>query len=503
MTLQWPASTSTPLGSRGHETFAALRSEVERGLDEGHLVSLVVEAPVVTPELLTSPELELSSDLAPCAFWHSAELAAELDHVAETWVGLGVAKELTAPWGDTEALRRFAAEALRGVRLVGPGAKAVAPRVLAAVGFAPPVDRVGSAPGNGETWADFPGAWAVLPRLTYVLQRGRENARDAKSAWFCLVLTPSERSALDVSLAHLTTLAKKLRNVSMQPGVPAEAAASSVQTSETTWAGWVGDALRAINDGRVEKVVAARVKELSFAANVSPSHTLLSLAERHGDSTRFAFFRGRSAFLGATPERLIVKRGSHVETEALAGTVRRREATAGDESTGDFGPKEHKEHSPVLAQILATLTPFCASLTHDPVPRLRAQRQVLHLRTTVRGVLSSPCHALSLVRALHPTPAVGGRPTAQALDWIREHEDFDRGLYAGPVGWVDASGDGQFNVALRCGVLRDDRATLFAGAGLVMGSDPRREFEETALKLQVLQGSLCHAPSTPTRRSDV
>src|SRR5690606_19511060 len=153
-------------------------------------------------------------------------------------------------------------------------------------------------------------------------------------------------------VAQVATIGRKLRTTSFTDGVRVVATASN-GTALSDWNDWIDDALEAISSQRLEKVVAARFAEFTVTRPLSTAHTLHSLASRHPDSTRFAFFRGGSVFLGATPERLIAKRGTNVETEALAGTVRRRDAAVGGDSTLDFGPKEHKEHSPVLARILA------------------------------------------------------------------------------------------------------------------------------------------------------
>lgn len=500
MTL--PTAASSSVSARGHELLAsALRVEVERLLADGQCVALVVEAPSITPELLTSHELKLAPDLHPSTFWHTSTPSPVGSDVPflrcdETVVGLGIYREVSAPWGNTEVVRGLADDQLGQFRVVGPGARAFTPRLFAALGFAPRRETEASP----DVWADLGGgAVAVIPRLTYVLRRSRDGHAAHQEAWFCLTLSAADQSELDGWLGQIAALTRRLRSSNMSEGLPAISTAAPAETGHAAWQNWVEHALGDIGAGKLEKVVAARRAQFTFDNPLSPAHTLLSLGHRHSDSTRFAFFRGGSVFLGATPERLIAKRGSAIETEALAGTVRRSEASSAQDSTHDFGPKEHKEHAPVLAQILATLAPFCTAITHDPTPQLRAQRQVLHLRSSVQARLQAPYHVLSLVQALHPTPAVGGRPTKDALTWITRHEDFDRGLYAGPVGWVDADGDGQFNVALRSGVMRGNQATLFAGAGIVAGSDAQKEFDETALKLQVLLESLCHGPVSTSR----
>lgn len=480
MTQQWSSSPYTPPSTRPSEMVSAtLRSEVEQCLTDGYSVALVLDAPDLAPEaLLAAPKP--TTDWSPSVFWHSDD---------ETLVGLGVYAEVTGPWGDTGVIQRFADEHLPRLRTLGPtlgGPSVFSPRVVTAIGFAPAAPK----PATPEVWRDLSGSFACIPRLVYF----RRTKGEHPGAWFCLTLRPTDLSHLDAWTRELGTLARKLRSTTIAPGRPAATMSPPRETDPATWGQWIEAALASIEAQRFDKVVAARHAQFTFASALSPAHTLLSLATTYDTSTRFAFFRGDSVFLGATPERLIKKRGLAIETEALAGTVRRG---AGQASAGDFGPKEHKEHSPVLAQLLDVLAPHCSELLHDPSPQLRAQQQVLHLQSSVRGRLSRDEHVLGLVADLHPTPAVGGRPTAEALTWIADHEDFDRGLYAGPIGWLDAEGNGNFSVALRSGILRDNQATLFAGAGIVAGSEPSREFDETALKMQVLLGSVCHAPDGP------
>ena len=145
----------------------------------------------------------------------------------------------------------------------------------------------------------------------------------------------------------------------------------------------------------------------------------------------------------------------------------------------------------VVEAVAETLRPFCTELTWNPEPVLRETPNVWHLSTRFRGVLTdaSPS-ALDLVAALHPTPAVGGTPPDAALEAISDLEPFDRGRYAGPVGWMDANGDGEWAIALRCAELRGDRAVLYAGAGIVAGSEPDDEVDETERKFRAFLDAL-------------
>lgn len=197
-------------------------------------------------------------------------------------------------------------------------------------------------------------------------------------------------------------------------------------------------------------------------------------------------------FVGASPELLVTRQGSSVTTYPMAGTV----ARSGDPEVDArlarellASPKEREEHALVVEDVARRLAPFCASLDVPEQPTVSSFRNVSHLGTRIHGRLHErpgPASALALAAALHPTPAVAGTPTDDALAFIAEVEKFDRGRYAGPVGWVDARGDGEWAVGIRAAELDGSRARLFAGVGIVAGSDPQAELVETQLKLQAL-----------------
>lgn len=237
----------------------------------------------------------------------------------------------------------------------------------------------------------------------------------------------------------------------------------------------VAAAVRAIQSGELAKVVLARRVRVDCAGPIDPLAVFARLAAP--GVTRFLFRRGDAAFVGASPERLIAKRGRFIETEALAGS-----ATA----AAQLGAKERAEHALVVDAIADALAPLCIELVVPPAPTARALRHIVHFATPIRGQLRHERHILELAAALHPTPAVGGVPRAAALDFIRAHEPSPRGWYAGPVGWYDGRGDGELTVALRSAVIRGATAHLYAGAGIVAGSDPDAELAETDLKLRTI-----------------
>jgi isochorismate synthase len=216
---------------------------------------------------------------------------------------------------------------------------------------------------------------------------------------------------------------------------------------------------------------------------------------------------GERAFVGATPELLLSRRGTQLRTEALAGTAAcsptagasaastaagGRDPGEGDQAAAQLraSSKDRAEHAIVVEAIKRALRPVCEDIDSPPEPRIRRLSRMVHLWSpmTARQTRQEPL--LSLVARLHPTPAVGGLPRAQALSFISAHEAAERGWYASPVGFIDADGDGDFVVALRSALIHADRVHLFAGAGIVAESDPNAEFDETELKLGAMQRAL-------------
>jgi isochorismate synthase len=224
-----------------------------------------------------------------------------------------------------------------------------------------------------------------------------------------------------------------------------------------------------------------------------PPAALRRLAASAPESTTYAFARGGSTFIGATPERLVRTEGRAFETVAVAGTAPRSPDPAEDSRLGEgllASEKEREEHAIVVAMLRTSLGPIVEELRVAPTPGLLRLRHVQHLVTPVAGTLRSEAGLLPLGGRLHPTPAVGGEPRALALELIAEHEGFDRGWYAGPIGWVGADGDGELMVALRCALVESRDAALFAGCGIVADSDPAREWEESRIKLRAVANAL-------------
>ena len=252
--------------------------------------------------------------------------------------------------------------------------------------------------------------------------------------------------------------------------------------------------LERIEAGEFQKIVLARAIDLTANRALHPLEVLNGLRERFPDCYAFSAATGAGpSFIGASPERLVRVSQGVVETEALAGSARRGAGASEDAALAAGllrSEKDLREHRHVIASITRRLEPLGVQLEHAPAPALRKLANVQHLHTPMRGKLPEGVRLLDLVSVLHPTPAVGGTPREAAVAAIRGLEGFPRGLYAGALGWINARGGGEFFVGLRSALVEGERARVYAGAGIVAGSEPEREFAETELKFQALLAAL-------------
>jgi menaquinone-specific isochorismate synthase len=260
--------------------------------------------------------------------------------------------------------------------------------------------------------------------------------------------------------------------------------------SAPEWEQAVGEAVHRItHSAELGKVVLARDLHASADIPIDPRVLLRWLAARYPGCFTFAC----DGLVGATPELLIRKDGWAVSSLVLAGTTPRGATQAEDSALARTllgSAKENEEHEYAAASLRDTLSPLCAAMYVTPRPELIRLPNVQHLGTRVRGTLAAARSALALVATVHPTAAVGGTPTDAAVEVIRELESMDRERYAGPVGWVDADGNGEWGIALRCAQLDGNRARLFAGCGIVAGSDPAAELAETESKFRPMRNAL-------------
>lgn len=268
----------------------------------------------------------------------------------------------------------------------------------------------------------------------------------------------------------------------------------------------VEEALALIDAGALRKVVLARTL-LAEGREPFDAGTLVSRL-RPGAPDRYVFAMpleegpppGAAApdtriLMGASPELLVSRFGRTVHSNPLAGSIPRGASGEEDEEAAArrlmASRKDREEHALVVESVVAALEPFCDVLDVPREPRVVATPSVLHLSTPLRGVLREPAPSASkLAAAMHPTPAVCGTPAPLARKAIRDLEPVERGYYSGLVGWEDADGNGEWAISLRCAELQGNRLRLYAGAGIVAGSEPVSEVAETQAKFQTLLGAL-------------
>jgi menaquinone-specific isochorismate synthase len=409
--------------------------------------------------------------------------------------GRGVALRIELPRGLGDAAgTALVADSLAAIRrsgdVAGPGTGAVA---LGALPFA----------------RDAPGS-LIVPRVVI----GRRDSE----AWITTIASPGDRP-------HVARLADAMTADALSGFTDPRPAPSQFTLTplidHDVWTGLVAGAVARIDGGALGKVVLARQVDVTANRPFVTSDVLSRLLALYPTCMVFRI----DGFLGASPELLIERRGASVASHPLAGTIGRSGDLAADAAliAGLLAsPKERREHAHVIEGLLRTLGPACDSLDVPDKPTVLELRNVSHLATRLSGTLTavpdrpagtggSPGRAgglpessggpaahpglrvpsaLQLVARVHPTPAVGGTPTDAAVAYIGEVEGFDRGRYAGPVGWMDARGDGTWAIGLRSADVSGDRASLYAGAGVVAGSRPKAELAETQLKLQALLAAL-------------
>ncbi|HWD04139.1 MAG TPA: isochorismate synthase [Amycolatopsis sp.] len=254
-------------------------------------------------------------------------------------------------------------------------------------------------------------------------------------------------------------------------------------------------AVAALRERGLRKAVLARVLDLEFDAAIPVESIVRNLAR--GNPRHFTYaaeLPGGRTLVGATPELLLSRAGGSVYTTPHAGSMPRSADPATDRANGEAllaSAKDQEEHAVVIDYVVEALRPFCRKLDVPRGPELVSTPAIWHLRTAITGELADrSVTALDLAAALHPTPAICGTPTASARDLVKELEPFDRGYYAGSVGWVDADGDGEWAVAIRCAEVADTSMRLYAGGGIVPASDPQAEFDETIAKFRTLLGAM-------------
>ncbi|MEP1150663.1 MAG: isochorismate synthase [Balneola sp.] len=263
------------------------------------------------------------------------------------------------------------------------------------------------------------------------------------------------------------------------------------------WEYSINEATNHIAQNKYDKIVLARRLNISITKKVNDTLILNRLRNQYPDCYSFLIRQNsESSFIGCTPERLATFSQDFILTEGLAGSIPRGKTASEDarfEADLLNSTKDRNEHEFVINAISQKLKQYSDSIQISSSPSVKKLTNVQHLYTPIKAHIKSNVSKTEVLKSLHPTPAVGGFPREQAIPYIAQFEDFDRGWYASPVGWINANGDGEFIVAIRSGLIKKDEVTFFAGCGIVKGSNPKKEWEETNLKFIPMLSALEYA----------
>ena len=330
--------------------------------------------------------------------------------------------------------------------------------------------------------------WAPFQTFRFVLPRFELGLRQGEATLACNLVLPRDRARRSEILGQIRTLAFPTRTSAGLLPLPIS---RHDLPAAGAWQRGIEQALRDFRQTPLEKVVLARKAVFGFADGLDPAKLLARLQEATPGCFHFCFQpEAGAAFIGASPERMLRREGSTLASEAVAGTRPRGASTRADaellkELLGS--DKEQREHAYVRQSIRKTLAAFSETLHADALPSEMKLARGRHLYSKFEATLRPNVRTMDVLQALHPTPAVGGHPKAEALEAIRRLEKFDRGWYAGPVGWIGPEA-AEFAVAIRSGLVQPERLALFSGAGIVEGSVPEAEWQEIEHKISDFLG---------------
>jgi len=336
---------------------------------------------------------------------------------------------------------------------------------------------------RSPAWSGFSAASLIVPEVSFV--------RSGAETWITVNVALAKADDTEALRQRIAERLDGLRERPLPLLDPAPTGTFHVHSAmpPSHYEEAVARAVERIQAGELEKVVLAREVQVEAPTDHDPAAVFDVLRGGFPSSYIYAVGRGDATFIGATPELLVRRQGQRASTVALAGSIRRSADPAVDDHLGETllqSGKNRHENAIVAQRIAKALSPFALWVTVAPEPVVIRVANIQHLAAPIRAQLKSPVGVIELAGALHPTPAVGGEPNGVAQRMIPALEGMDRGWYAGAVGWTDASGDGEFCVALRCALLRGRLASCFAGGGIVGDSDPAEELAETETKLQAL-----------------
>jgi len=333
---------------------------------------------------------------------------------------------------------------------------------------------------NDLMWKYFNSEKWFMPKILLL------KMNDEYSITFNFPVTNFNLEDTDDIIASITN-DLKFNSERLNDSEPELSGNNSSDSDIHNWSNQINSTLEKISNDKLKKVVLARYKDLQFTERQNIFSLLQRLEENFENCYTFAYRNGDSVFFGASPEKLFKISDGYIETDALAGSIPRGISVEEDENfTAELlqSDKNIAEHKSVVDFILKQLTPVTEKILFDSQPSIKKYKNIQHLYAQIRAKLKQDTNLFSLLELLHPTPAVCGTPKSEALKTINDLEDFDRGMYAGVLGWFNLENEGEFIVGIRSALLKEGFLRAFAGCGIVDGSESLSEFNETELKLR-------------------
>ncbi|MCF6271057.1 MAG: isochorismate synthase [Melioribacteraceae bacterium] len=327
-------------------------------------------------------------------------------------------------------------------------------------------------------WSDFSDSEWFIPKFLFFEFRGKPYLV------YNFFGNKASKDEINRDFELLNSLLKLNHKKRNEPG---RIVISSNGKEKEGWVRNINKALEEIDSGKVQKIVLSRQIDMELETNIDISNILRTLGERYPRCYVFAFRKNDSIFFGASPEKLAKISNGWIEADALAGSVARGETEEKDEHLANSllnSQKDLAEQQIVVSFIRDSFSKFCNEIVFDDTPIIRKLPNIQHLWTPIKGKINSEQSVFTILKELHPTPAICGVPWNKALDSIREMEPHDRGLFSGMVGWFNFNNEGEFAVAIRSALLKKKSIYAFAGCGIVKGSEPEFEYAESELKLK-------------------
>lgn len=416
----------------------------------------------------------------PKIFWQS-------ENSLISYAGLGIAKIIEANGKDRFTnIRTQAKNLFRSITSIGTElSNSAKPRLFGGFSFFDDMEK-------SEAWDGFQAASFVLPKY--------EILKEDEHYWLSineLMSRPSSSKNIEDYEESLSGIIHKIPasgNESIELNGRVNVEDVNKPAERTRWIKGVDQIIDDIHKGKYEKLVLSKSVELNLSAVIDPIDLIKPLTKQYPGCHHFLYDLGLGrAFLGATPELLAKVKDSELSVSALAGSIRRGATQKEDLELGNklyLSEKERVEHNIVVGQMKAKLINLTDTLSIPNIPQISQFHNIQHLETKIVGRIKPNFDVLDIIKSLHPSPAVGGYPTQNVIETIKNLENYERGWYASPIGWFDEYGNGEFGVGIRSTVVHKEKVYLFSGAGIVADSVPEKEWDETELKLQPIINAL-------------